>query len=73
MTTGDQYRVKAAEMYAMARAETETSARRALENLALSYIRLAEQADRNAHLDIVYETPPPQPQPQQQIDPRPLS
>jgi hypothetical protein len=71
MTTGDQYRVKAAEMYALARAETETSARKALQNLALSYIRLAAQADRNARMGILYEPPAAQPQPQAQPKPAP--
>jgi hypothetical protein len=38
--------------------------------MALSYLRLAEQADRNAVTDIVYETPPEQPQVQQQQEPQ---
>jgi hypothetical protein len=28
-------------------------------NLAKAYLRLAEQADRNALVDLVYEPPPP--------------
>jgi len=29
------------------------------ENLAKAYLRLAEQADRNASADLTYEPPPP--------------
>jgi len=34
---------------------------RADENLARSFLLLAEQAERNTHFDISYETPPPKP------------
>lgn len=57
MSAGDQYRVKAAELHA--RAQHEPSQHAKFEALAQSYLRLAEQADRNAQLDVSYETPPP--------------
>jgi hypothetical protein len=31
--------------------------------MALAYLRLAYQAERNAKTDVVYETPPKQPPP----------
>jgi hypothetical protein len=60
MTPAEVYRVKAVEFAAKAKTETDHAIRVQLDALALSYIRLAEQADRNAQSDIVYETPPPQ-------------
>jgi hypothetical protein len=57
--TGDEYRVRAVEFHTRAIAETNTWTRAQLLTLAQSYLRLAEQADRNAQLDVVYETPPP--------------
>ena len=60
MTLGDDYRIKAAELRARARREANVALRQECERLALSYLRLAEQAERNAATDIVYE-PPPQP------------
>ena len=47
------------ELDAHARRESQASVRLELFHLATAYIRLAEQADRNSHMDIVYETPPP--------------
>jgi hypothetical protein len=52
MSTGDDYRVRAAELHVKAKAEIDTQRRVELELLALSYLRLAEQADRNAQTDI---------------------
>ena len=57
MVPGDQYRVKAAEMAAIARAEADPFQKAEYERLALSYVRLADQADRNAQTDLTYETP----------------
>jgi hypothetical protein len=65
MTTGGSYRLKAAELHAKAKTESNALARTELELLAQSYLRLAEQADRNAQLDLTYETPPPRPIQQQ--------
>ncbi len=58
MTSGDEYRKKAAELRAKVRDENVPELRSELEALALSYVRLAEQADRNQELDVCYETPP---------------
>jgi hypothetical protein len=54
MARADQYRVKAAQFHAKAADETRPLMRRSLEMLALVYVRLAEQADRNARTDAVY-------------------
>lgn len=56
MSPADQQRKLAAELRAKAR--TERPARLASEwkHLALCYMRLAEQADRNQTLDVTYET-----------------
>jgi hypothetical protein len=59
MSTGDEYRVRAAEFGARARRETDAGVRADLENLARSYLRLADLAEQNQRLDISYETPPP--------------
>jgi len=73
MTAADEYRVKAAQLNARARAETNPAVRADLEALALSYVRLARQAERNSLNNVVYETPPAradQQQQQQQIQPK---
>jgi len=59
MPSGDEYRALAAEMSARARNATEADVREELEALAWSYLRLAEQADRNAKAGIVYQPPQP--------------
>ena len=56
--TGEDYRILAANMHAKAKRETSLIIRAEFENLALSYLRLATQADQNAKLNLVYETPP---------------
>jgi hypothetical protein len=66
MSGGDEYRARAADFSARAKAEKNPGMRAELESLALSYLRLADQADRNATADIVYETPTPAEQPAQQ-------
>ena len=69
MAAGDAYRAKAAELVGKATRETDDHNRANLYALAQSYLRLAEQADRNALTDVTYETPTPRPetqQPQQQ-------
>ncbi|HWB59138.1 MAG TPA: hypothetical protein VG733_06590 [Chthoniobacteraceae bacterium] len=60
MATGDHYRVRAAELNALAKRELNPKIRRDYESLALSYLRLANQAERNSTTDVVYETPPSQ-------------
>ena len=57
MPSGDEYRAKAAELLALAQIQTDPRAMAARQALARSYLRLAEQADRNATADIVYEAP----------------
>ncbi len=42
----------------VARQESTPAVRAELEGLAAGYIRLAEQAERNSHIDVFYETPP---------------
>jgi len=70
MAPADQYRIKAAELNAQAKLAPNASLRAECENLALSYLRLADQAEKNAQTDIVYEPPTatarPQAQQQQQ-------
>jgi hypothetical protein len=58
VTAGDEYRAKAAELRARARRESDANLRAELDNLALAFLRLAAQAERNNLADIVYETPP---------------
>ena len=58
MTPGDEYRAKAANLRARAKREAKPSVRAELEGLARSYLRLAEQAERNSHVDIVYDWVP---------------
>jgi hypothetical protein len=75
MATGDSYRVKAADMSARAKAETNREVRTALEHLVLAYLRLAEHADRNGlHVVETHAAPPmlqqQQPQPPTQDNER---
>jgi len=67
MTPADEYRIKAGDLAALARAERDPFQKAELERLSLAYLRLADQAERNSHTDVVYETPPTSPdQPQLQ-------
>jgi hypothetical protein len=61
MALGDQYRARAAELMIKAQGESAPSIRQEYENLGLAYLRLAEQADRNAVTDLVYEHAPERP------------
>jgi hypothetical protein len=77
MTHGNTYRAKANEFMAKAKRESNPALRLQYEQFAQSYLRLAEQADRNQRTDIVYETPQSpaagvqqQQQQQQQTQPR---
>jgi hypothetical protein len=56
MTAGDWYRVRAAKLHAESKTESRASLRDQLEHLAKSYLRLAEQADRNALVDVTYSS-----------------
>lgn len=55
MTSADEYRELAAELAATAARTADRSAAAELRHLAQSYIRLAEQADKNSHTDIAIE------------------
>lgn len=57
MTVADQYRVKAAEFAAKAKAAQHPALQIEHAQMAAAYLRLAEQADRNAMNDVVYQTP----------------
>ena len=57
MTAGDDYRGKAVEFRAKAQVESDPKRKAEFEHLARAYLRLAEQAERNSHLDVTYETP----------------
>ena len=58
MTLRQQYLLRAAELSAKAQAESDNTRKEELQNLARAFLRLAGQAERNSHTDIVYETPP---------------
>ena len=55
MTPGGHYRARAAEFAGMARHEVDPTIRLQYEMLAQSYLRLADQAERNSRTDVVYE------------------
>jgi hypothetical protein len=57
MTAGDHYRNKAVEFRAKAQVESDLKRKAEFEHLARAYLRLADQAERNSHLDVAYETP----------------
>jgi hypothetical protein len=59
MANGDHYRIKAAEFHARAQCQATPRLQIQFENLAKAYLRLAEQADRNAATELLYEPPPP--------------
>jgi hypothetical protein len=61
MTSAGHYRALAAQCDAKAKQETDWKVRAEWEHMARSYHRLAEQAERNAQTDVIYETPPPRP------------
>ena len=63
---GDAYRIRASELNAEAHQESNTERRSELEKLAMAYLRLADQAERNAQNNVVYETPSPRSAVQQQ-------
>jgi len=55
LTAANHYRIKAAEFAALARAEAEPQQQVEFARMAASYLRLAEQADRNALTDVTYD------------------
>jgi hypothetical protein len=58
MPDAKSYREKAAEHLLLAEAATQLAARAEELRLALSYLRLADLAEKNSATDVVYETPP---------------
>ena len=69
MNLSDHYRKLAIELAAVTRGKKDPAARIEWLHMADAYRRLAELADRNARLDLVYE--PPIRFVAQQIQPRP--
>ena len=67
---GDKYRLKAADLYAKAKDQTDESMRAHFETLALSYLRLADQADRRWVYDPAQMHPAHPTQQQQQQQPQ---
>jgi hypothetical protein len=66
MGPGDAYRLRAADM--LAKAEQYERRREDFENLAMAYLRLAEQADRNAKLGQPLESDDPAAHQKQQLE-----
>jgi hypothetical protein len=57
MSAGDNYCAKALELLARAEIENDLTIRAELENLAAAFLRLAEQAERNAAFVVEFELP----------------
>ena len=57
MTPADQYRILAARFMTRAKSEQNLKLRSEWQYLAICYLRIAEQADRNSLTDVVYEPP----------------
>ena len=66
------YRERAVECVRLARRVSDPRQRAVLQEMARAWLRLHDQAEKNARTDVTYETPPPrhstpqQPQQQQQ-------
>jgi len=70
--TPAEYRAKAIWHLEIAERDSDLDSKTENLTLALSYMRLAQLADKNARTDLVYETPQPvQQQQQQQSQPGP--
>ena len=61
MTPAERYRVMSLEFTARAAIEIDEPLRNEWNHLATAYSRLAEQADKNAETDVVYEWIPKPP------------
>ena len=57
MSAGDNHRAKALELLARAEIENDLTMRAEFENLAAAFLRLAEQAERNAAFVVEFERP----------------
>ena len=71
MTPADHYRIKAGDLAALSKAETDPFGKAEYERLSRAYLLLAEQADRNSRYDPVLGKTPEQAQAQQQQQPQP--
>ena len=58
MIPRQQHLLRAAELSAKAQAENDHVHKVEFQDLARAFLRLAEQAERNKHTDMVYETLP---------------
>ena len=67
MSNSDEYRHNAAVCLRIAEVTMDTAARMVLLDMATAWHNLADQANRNERLDLVYETPPPRAEPQQLV------
>jgi hypothetical protein len=58
VNSAELYRANAAECLVMASSMMDPDSRASLLEMAWRWLRLAELAEKNAHTDLVYETPP---------------
>jgi hypothetical protein len=54
---GDEYRRHAADCVKSAESAGDAATKAELMNMAAAWLRLADQAEKNSHNDMVYETP----------------
>jgi hypothetical protein len=59
MITGDEYRAKAADTAIRARTASTPFMRELFEDWERTYLKLAEEADRNARVNVTNFIPPP--------------
>ncbi len=59
MSNPDQYRQNAIDCLRLANETRDAGAKAVLLDMAQSWVRLADQAQKNLRTDLVYETPPP--------------
>lgn len=57
----DRYRQNAIDCLRLANETSDPGAKAVLLDMAQSWVRLADQAQKNLRTDLVYETPPPAP------------
>jgi len=58
VVASNRYRQNAADCFASANLVTDPKTKAVLLDMANSWLRLAEQAEKNSRTDLVYETPP---------------
>ncbi len=59
MSNPDRYRQNAIDCLRLANETRDPGAKAVLLDMAQSWVRLADQAQKNLRTDLVYETPPP--------------